>query len=241
LLVSCWYPTCAPAQTADEIIAKNISARGGQANLSSVKTRRIHARVEANGQAGTLLVEQKRPSKLRTETRIGGETLIRAYDGSSAWELDPRGEGMRLSPDETGNMAREADFDGPLIGYRERSSSVEYAGRVKQEGRDAYKIKLRWKDGNVSYYYLSPDTGLETSEEIGRDLGGREVRFVFHLQDYRAIGNLTIPFRIDSVNEEAGESQSVRIDSVEINPVIDDARFSPGIPHRREGEIARKN
>lgn len=189
---------------------------------------------------GTLSIEQKRPSKIRSEITIRGETVIRGYDGASAWEIDSHGNVSRLSPDETGNMAREADFDGALLDYRGKGKLAKYAGRLMFHGRDVYKLMLRWMDGNVSYYYLDAGTGLEAAEEIGRDLGGREVRFLSTFGDYRGVGGLKIAFLIEARDEESGERQTVRVDSVELNPSIDDARFSLA-GDRHEGKIAAKN
>jgi hypothetical protein len=234
------FLSSALAQNADSLIARNIAARGGRAKLESIKTRRVHARIESGGEKGTLSIEQKRPSKIRFEIAIGGETVVRGYDGAYAWEIDSHGAGSKLSPDETGNLAREAEFDGPLLDYRANGRRVEYAGRPAFQGRNVSKVMLRWKDGNVSYYYLDPDTGLETAEEIGRDLGGREVRFLSVFGDYRGVGGIKIAFSIDTRGEETGERQTVRVDSIELNPGIDDARFSLA-GNRHEGAIAAKN
>lgn len=206
--------------------------------LGSVRTRRIHARVEMNGERGTLVMEQKRPSKIRTAITIGDDISVRGYDGVIAWQVDPDGSGARLTPDATGNVARESDFDGALAHYRDEGSRAEYAGRLKFQGRDVFKLKLRRKDGNMSYYYLDPETGLETALEFGRDIGGREVRFLSVFRNYRTVGGLKFAFLIDSRGEESDERMTLEIESVELNPEIDDSRFSLS-GNRRGGEIAR--
>src|ERR1700732_5226305 len=80
---------CASAQTVDEIIAKNIQARGGLEKLKAVKTLRMTARINQNGFRATVVQENQRPNKVREEFIIQGMAEVEAYDGKSAWQVSP--------------------------------------------------------------------------------------------------------------------------------------------------------
>ena len=62
----------AGAQTVDEIIAKNIQARGGLDKLKAVKTIRMTAKINQGGFRATVLQENQRPNKVREEFIIQG-------------------------------------------------------------------------------------------------------------------------------------------------------------------------
>src|SRR5579871_3050345 len=79
----------AGAQTVDEIIAKNIQARGGLDKLKAVKTVRMTAKINQNGFRATVVQENQRPNKVREEFIIQGMAEVEAYDGKSAWQVSP--------------------------------------------------------------------------------------------------------------------------------------------------------
>src|SRR5205823_14345065 len=77
--------------TVDELVAKNIEAKGGATALKSLQTLRS---------SGKLLVQQgqielgylqtkKRPDEVRTEASLQGMTQIQAYDGKEGWRVSP--------------------------------------------------------------------------------------------------------------------------------------------------------
>src|SRR5437762_2079330 len=112
----------ARAMTADELIARNIEARGGLARLAAVRSLRATGIVRLGGgdgvveQAYTLL--QTRAGGLRRERTMQGLTAITAFDGTAGWTLNPfrgRREPQRLPPDAVKGLATDADLDGPLV------------------------------------------------------------------------------------------------------------------------------
>src|SRR5215472_5173881 len=81
--------TVAAGQTVDEIIAKNLQARGGLDKLKSVKTLRMTARINDGGFRATVLQENERPNKIRQEFIIQGMAQVEAYDGKIGWQVSP--------------------------------------------------------------------------------------------------------------------------------------------------------
>lgn len=224
---------CLPAlsQTADELIAKNIAARGGIDKMAAVARIRFVGRISFDGDPEVpYLVERKRPGLLRTETAFQRFTYVSVFDGGRGWRERLAGGAVQSGPswlpgDDARNLSEEADFDGPLVDYRSKGSVAAFAGRVPLDGKMAYKIKLRLKDGNVCYHYLDPVTWLETKWEGGRDIDGRELMLETRFRDYRGVDGQRIAFRIESVFPESGRRQTVVFDRVEMNPPVDGARF----------------
>src|ERR1035438_1055107 len=85
---------CASAQTVDEIIAKNIQARGGIEKLKAVKTLRMTAKINQGGFRATIVQESQRPNKIREEFIIQGMAEVEAYDGKSAYDIWLNGTGI---------------------------------------------------------------------------------------------------------------------------------------------------
>src|SRR6267378_3601535 len=142
------FSFAASAQTVDEVIAKNIQAKGGADKLKSVRTIRTTAKFSQ---------ENKRADKVREELIIQALAQVQAYDGKTGWQISPFGgrkDPELLSQDDLKSLVVDADIDGPLVDYKEKGHKAELVGHDSMEGTDCFKIKLSMKNGDVRYYYL---------------------------------------------------------------------------------------
>src|SRR5580658_2648076 len=83
--------------TVDEIIAKNIQARGGLEKIKSVKTIRSSGKITMGDLRAKVVQENLRPNEVRQEFIIQGMAEIEAYDGKTGWRIEPFGG--RKDPD----------------------------------------------------------------------------------------------------------------------------------------------
>ena len=72
----------ASAQTADEIIAKNLQAKGGVDKLKSIATLRMSGTMTVEpGRDAPFVMELKRPNQMRVDITVQGRTMTQAFDG----------------------------------------------------------------------------------------------------------------------------------------------------------------
>jgi outer membrane lipoprotein-sorting protein len=215
--------------TLDQILAKNLQARGGMEKLKAAKTMRITAKMTVGpGIEAPVVIEQKRPNSMRFEITIQGLTAIQAYDGKTGWSIMPfqgKKDPEPMGEDALKEMAEQADFDGPLVDYQQKGHKVELVGREPVEGADAYKLKVTLKDGGVRYIYLDADSFLEMKSESKRTICGTEVEGEASIGDYKEVEGLMIPHSVEGGVKGSPQKQKMTIEKVEINPPIDDARF----------------
>jgi outer membrane lipoprotein-sorting protein len=220
------------AQTVDDIIAKSVAARGGMDKLKAVHSQRLTGHISFGSEAeGILTVEMKRPDKVREELTVNGESLVRTSDGKSGWVINPfagKAEVEPLGADEMGNMAQKSDIDRPIVGYKAKGNQVELVGKEKVEGKDAYKLKVTLKDGQVRFDYLDCDSYLEVKWEGKLTVQGKEFQAESFFRDYKPVEGVMYPFLIES--DTADTKQQIVFDKVEINPALDDALFGKPIP-----------
>ena len=190
------------AQTVDEVIAKNIQARGGMDKLKSIKSIKTTATMTMGpGMEAPGVMVQKRPEMARLEFTIQGLTAVQAYDGSKAWQIMPfmgKKDAELMSSDETKEMEETADLDGPLVDYKAKGNTVELIGKEKIEGTDAYKIKVTLKNGDVQTEYIDADSFLEIKEETKRMVRGSEKEFESSIGDYKDVNGIIFPFAVES-------------------------------------------
>ena len=217
------------AQNVDEIIAKNIEARGGLDKIKAVQSARQSGKMEFGpGLEAPGVMVQKRPNYVRLDFTVQGLTATQAYDGKSGWAIMPftgKKDPEAMSADETKDFEDEADLDGPLVDYKSKGHTVELLGKEKVEGTDAYKLKLTRKNGDVDTIYIDADSFLEIKEEQKRTIRGTDRETETTLGDYREVNGLMFPFAIASSTKGSPQQQKLTIEKIELNVPLEDSSF----------------
>ncbi len=217
------------AQTADEIIEKNIAARGGEAKLKSFQTVRMTAKMTAGGFHADIVQEVKRGGKVREETIIQGMAAIQAYDGKTAWQVSPfegRKDPDLLSDDDRKSLVEDADMDGQLVDYKNKDHRAEYLGHDSVEGTDCYKIRLTLSNGDARVYYIDTDSYLELKVETERKIRGT-VRYGEILYgDYEQVDGVYFPMAMEMGGKGDSQHTKITVDKVEVNAPLNDALFT---------------
>jgi outer membrane lipoprotein-sorting protein len=230
----------AGAQTVDELIAKNVEARGGLDKMKAVQAVRMSGKMTMGpGIEAPISLEIKRPANIRMEFTIQGMTGVQAYDGKSGWSINPFGkkEPEPMSPEDLKEVQEQADIDGPLVDYKAKGHAVELVGKEKVEGSDAYKLKITLRGGDVRHVYLDADSYLEIKAESKRMIRGSEVEVESTIGDYKEVGGLLYPHSIENGAKGRPEKQNIVVDKIEVNPPLDDARFK--MPEAPKAEPAK--
>ena len=220
---------CSWAQTLDEVIAKNVQARGGLEKLKAVQSIKSTANMSmGQGMEAPGVLIQKRPRLARLDFTIQGLTAVQAYDGKSAWQIMPfmgKKDPEPMSADETKEVEEMADLDGPLVDYKSKGHQVELLGKEKVEGTDAYKIKATLNNGDVQTIYIDSDSFLEIKEETKRTVRGSEQLIESSIGDYKDVDGVLFPFAMESGVKGSQEKQKLTITKIELNVPADDSIF----------------
>ncbi len=216
--------------TLERVLARYYQARGGLERLHAVRTARIEGTMTmGQGMEAPFTWYWKRPDKLRVEFTIQGQTGIQAFDGETGWMYLPfmgKTEPEKLPDEMVKQLAAQADFEGPLVDWKEKGHTVELVGREKLEGTDAYKLRLVRGGGDVSYIYLDAEYYLEIKEEGRRTVRGQEIEYETVSGDYKEVGGLMIPHSIETAVRGMPQRQTVTFTRVELDVPIDDSLFA---------------
>jgi len=215
------------AQTLDEVISKSFQARGGLDRLRAVQSLRVTGRMSMGSSEASVVVETKRPGLFRAEITVRGTLAVQAWDGVTAWGISPMGSGQpEVLPAEAAKaMADEADVDGPLVDYRAKGHQVTLLGKERLESGDAYKIEVRKKNGAVESHFLDARSYLTVRIEGKRTVRGTVIEGESLLGDYREAGGILWPYSIRSGARGNPQKQTLKVDKIEVDPTLDDARF----------------
>ena len=151
-------PAAASALTAEEIVAKNVDARGGASALASLKSLRRTGRFVVPGSSVlvTLSEVKERPGRIRQESTYQGLTQIQTWGGERGWQVQPfegRKDATVMSEDDAKPFRLAADLDGPFVNAKAKGHTLEYLGTEDADGTLAHKlrVKLKW-GGDVTVW-----------------------------------------------------------------------------------------
>jgi len=221
-------PKNAAAPTLQEVLARSLAARGGDQKVHAVTTRReIGMLMLGAGNEWPFVVEHRRPNRYRMEIELQGAQLVRTYDGIHGWQKQPQVAAPEpMSGDDLHNIANESDFDNALIDTAAKGKA-ELLAKEAIGGHDAYRVRITLQSGDVYDYFVDAASYLPIRWEGSRMINGKAVVFESDFSDFRDAGGVKYPFLIVSSIKGSAQKQKVTFTKIEINPQIDDARFTP--------------
>jgi hypothetical protein len=188
-------PSSRPTLSADEVVARNVQARGGLKAWRAVQTLSWSGKMGAGGNQRTPLpvqvpgkgqnkltvpprpkeeaqlpfqMDMERVRKVRVELQFNGQTAVQVYDGTNGWKVRPylnRHDVEPFTEDELKTASEQSDLDGLLVDYAAKGEKVELEGMEKVEDHDAYKLKVTTKDGRAVHVWIDAKTFLEAKME----------------------------------------------------------------------------
>lgn len=215
---------------ADDFIAKNIAARGGQNAVAAINTVRMRGTARmAQGMEGDVLVEIERSGKVRTEITLQGMTAIQTYDGVSGWSLSPF-LGQTSAQPVTGaaleTLKAQADFEGLLINHEAKGAKVEFVGNEDVEGTPSHKLKVTRKNGLTLFVYLGTEDFLEfKTKESMVGPSGETIDLETLFGDYRSSGGVLFAHSVVQMLAGKPGGTNYTMNSIEVNPTLAASRF----------------
>jgi len=224
----------APPLTVDDVVARYVEARGGMARLAAIRSLRTTGTTVLGG--GDFRIEAEsaqvvtRAGRLRSELSLQGLTNITAWDGREGWSVEPfdgRRDAQRMSADEAKALAREADIDGPLVGWRAKGHRVEYLGTEDVDGTLAHKLRISLKDGDTQYVYLDPDYWLEIRRVTESRVRGVERVSETDFGEYAQVEGVWFPMSSESGPKGQPKGSRETLRTIEANVAVDESMFPP--------------
>ncbi len=230
LVAVCCLRVFTHCQTAEELVDKNIQAKGGMEKIKAIHSLHMTGKLTGGGGfTATVTQDGMRPNLVRETFSLQGMTGVQAYDGTVGWQIQPFGghkDPELMGEDDVRDLLLDADFDGPLVDYREKGNTVEYLGHDVVDGDDALRLKVTLKNGDILYYYLDPDTYLEIRKEIQEFIRGSIKENVVDLGSYKPVAGVMYPFSIASgPKNRPNAAQTTTLEKIDVNVPLAKSEF----------------
>ena len=196
------------AQTAKEIIDKNIENSGGIVNWKLLNSVMLQGKVSLGiNDIYPIKIFQQRPNLTKTVLTVDNKLVpIEGYDGTN-------GYGMNYA---TNKLQKYSDyipesFDNDFIDWESKGFVATYIGKEKIGDIVCHKVELTKNVNKTIYYFDTKDYML--LREIKKDE-------TLNYSDYRKIGSLLFAFRIESSSKQRDSDYVMLINKIEINKVF---------------------
>ena len=215
----------AQAQSVDEIVSRNIEAKGGAALLAATTSVRTVGTGTMQGAAVTVNSASKRPSFFRNEMEMGGQKLVQGFDGTTLWVAAGNMPPQALPPGpQTESLKHSSQIDSPLLNYKEKGTKIDLGEPLTESGRTYHHLIVTPRTGPAMHYYIDSATNLESKMIIDVEDGGQKMKMEMRFSNFKAIDGRTVPFTVSQyVNgKEVGQ---MHFERVEFNVPLDDSIF----------------
>jgi hypothetical protein len=213
----------------NELIARNVEARGGADAWRAVTSLRFEGRMGlGQGMHVPYTLEQQRPGRMCLEFEFEGEKATQCVADGAGWKRLPyrgRRDAEAMTDEELRDIADAASIDGLLFDSAERGFDIQKVGRESLEGRDTIKLEVTMPSGSKRRVYLDAETALEVRVDAVRMLRGTEHVVETWYHDWQETRGLLIPRRQVTYTEGMSESNLLTVEHVIVNPPIADDRF----------------
>jgi hypothetical protein len=221
----------AHAMTADELVAKNVAARGGMDSIAAIKSLRLEGKLHLAGPGIDIEAVQtyQRPGSFRFEGTLQGMTMVQAFDGKEAWRISPfqgRKDPERTSADDAKELSEQADFEGPWINAAAKGNKLEYLGTEDVDGTQAHKLKVNLGNGDIVYVWFDPDAFLKIRTLEQRTVRGVEQRQENDYSDYEKVNGTWIAFATSSGGVGDTQKNTFTVDKAEANVPVEASFFA---------------
>jgi len=145
------------------ILEKMVNAMGGMKALEAVKDTSATGSMEliTMGMEGSVTVYTKRPNMLRMDIEVMGMTITQAFDGTTAWQVNPQTGGVEeMDEQQTEQFSREALGDGVFLHPDKHGIIFTYKGAEKIEDVEHHVLVMTYPDGFDTTLYIDGKTFL---------------------------------------------------------------------------------
>ncbi len=217
------------AQTVDDIIQKNLEARGGLDKIKAIKTTKLNGKMILGDFEMRIMMWHQKPNMMKMVSLIGDKKITFAFDGQIAWQISPLtgGEDPQEVTGEQAEMVKEnADmFDEPFIDYKKKGFKIELVGKEDMEGTEVYKLKLTKKSNQEIFYFIDSEAYIELKTQmIRKTADGQEMNIETYFGEFKEVNGVMYPHSM-KIKANGADRGNIVLESIETNVQLDENFF----------------
>ncbi len=216
------------SQDVKKVLEKVIEAQGGRKLLESINDTTSKATMDLTmmGMSGIVAMYMKEPDMVRMEMDFMGMLFTQAYDGETAWMINPQTGGEEVLPDEMAAVVKAGSYgNSAFLDPEKYGISYSLKGKENIEGKDYLILERAYSDGYIISFYIDPDTYLiYKTKQNSFDEMMSEIIEEAVLSDYKKVQGVMTAHTI-TILRDGAEFGILIITEVQINTGLEDSFF----------------
>ena len=227
-----------PHLTAEQIVAKNVKARGGLDAWRKIDTMVSIGQLQTGNPSMPsvpFVLQQARPNKTRFEVHLREKTSVRTFNGVEGWKLHQSHSGnpevLPYTAEEITAARDGPGIDGPLVDYRSKGIGVEFDGIDEVAGKKTYRLKVKLPSGATRRWWIDAATFLDVQyERESRTSTGQPATVTVSFANYKSVDGLLVPYSTITGQESGKGKEAMLVEQVFFNRPMGDKVFSQPAP-----------
>lgn len=217
------------APAVSQIVDRYIEALGGRDRWAAIESIRLSGTYMFNGESFPFTISRRRPDRFRLQIALQDQDSVEASNGRVSWRtrVRPGSSPLVLEADAATRFEEEwADFDGPLIDYRQKGHRVEWVGWADVDGVECHHLQLHLASGNRQHWYLDKET-YTLVRKVTSQVHPRRGPYdrLWYFDSWRTVDGLSVPEFFE--REDLQFVRAYEVTEVEFNVEVPEALFSP--------------
>ncbi len=208
------------AQTAADIVARNLAAVGGKDAISKVKSISMEMTTQMMGNEMRTTVRVLEGVASRSETEFNGGTIVQCYTDKGGWIVNPAAginDPTPMPDDQYLRGKSQIYAGGDLYDYAAKGSKVDLLAK----DANTYTVKLTTKDNLETTYVFDSSTYLVKSMNFKGKIQDQDVDVTTSFSDYRKTdAGFMTPYAM-SVDFGGHYSLDITVNQFEVNKAVD--------------------
>ncbi len=176
-ILSLVFVQFAQAQTVDEIVDKYIAALGGKEKLLALNSVKMDGNVNVQGYDVNIITTKLHMKGLRNDIVVAGVEnyqIVTPEKGIIFMPVQGMSSPTDMPEDQLKASQLQLDVQSSLLNYKEKGTTVELLGSEMLNGVDNHKLKLTFKNGIVSNYFIGKNDYRLNKTSSKRNINGTE-------------------------------------------------------------------
>lgn len=221
--------SAAPGADVKDVLAKMIDAQGGRKALEAVKDTTVAGNVEMiqMGINATITMYQKEPDKMRLDIEVMGMVITQAYDGQTAWYVNPQTGATEEMPEVQAKAFKQQALGNDALLNPEKIGVV-YALLPSQkiDAKEFIVVEQTLADGHKNTLFVDPESYLVTRTKTrAPNQMGVEVDAETVMSEYRKEGDLLVAHQMTTY-EDGAEFMRMSFTKYTYNSGLEDSFFA---------------
>ena len=216
------------SQTVEKILEKMIEAQGGRKALEAVKDTTLSGSMEMvqMSTSGSLTMYMKEPDKMRMDIELMGMMMTQAYDGKTAWGIDPETGNAKEMPEKAAAEAKRQAL-GYTVFLNPKKFGITYTfkGKEKINEKQYLVLEQTFADGHKATIYVDAKTYLVyKTKSTNLNQVEAEVESESFESDYKKVEGVMVAHSI-VIFQDGQEFLRLTVSEVSFNSDLEDSLF----------------